>query len=65
MNKNQAKELVARETGFQKSKIKIIEKRYDDKRITFIKFIAKGRLGNIIYSSIHGKYLFDLYEDFD
>ena len=65
MNKNQVKELVVRETGFQKSKIKIIEVRYDDKRITFVKFIAKGRVGNIIYSSIHGKYLFDLYEDFD
>lgn len=57
--------LVTRVTGFDKSKIKIIEKRYDDKRVTFVRFVVKGRTGNIIYSSIHGKYLFNLHEDFD
>lgn len=57
--------LVAHVTGFDKSKIKIIEKRYDDKRTTYARFSVKGRIGNIIYSSIHGKYLFNLHEDFD
>lgn len=57
--------LVASITGFDKSKIKIIESSSDDKRVTIVRFVVKGRIGNIIYSSIHGKYLFNLREDFD
>lgn len=57
--------LVASITGFDKSKIKIIESTRDDKRVTIVRFVVKGRIGNIIYSSTHNKYLFNLREDFD
>ena len=65
MNKNQAKELVARETGFQKSKIILLEMSSSDSvGIDYVRFEVLGRKATITYSSIHNKFLFDLEDDF-
>ena len=65
MNKNQVKELVARETGFQKSKIILLKMSSSDSvSIDYVKFEVLGRKATITYSSIHNKFLFDLEGDF-
>ena len=61
-NANSAKELAAKEAGFQKTKIIPLEMYGNGVFLTYVRFEVCGRVYSLLYNEVSGKYLLDLCE---